>query len=449
MAPLLQRARYLAAYGGRGGTKSHFFASKLIIRAFQEPIRWACIREVQNSIRDSVRQLLIDKIQAFDLEDHFGVFEKEIRPRHGGLIVFKGMQSYNAENIKSLEDFDGAWVEEAQTLSNKSLRMLRPTIRKKGSELWFSWNPRYETDAVDHLFRGGQPPPNAVIAPVNWRDNPWFAGTEMEVERLHDQQAYPDLYDHVWEGGYEIITEAAYYARLIMDAEREGRVGAGEYKPHLPVMVSWDIGVDDYTSIWFWQDDGVTIDAIDYWEGSGYGAPEAVAEALPELLPDKKAIYEGLARLKRPKAFKYGKQFHPHDVRNREWGAGGRSRLEILNGLGIPLSDIVVGGHGGPEVRIPAVRALLPRVRFADNPRVKRGIAHLRRYSRKFNEQLQIYVGPLHDEHSHCADAFGEFAVNAAAELAPKPDAYMPKPPRGAVRIAPPKPRRKGSRVMC
>jgi phage terminase large subunit len=381
-----------------------------------------------------VRQLLIDKIVKLGLESHFDILENRIEPRNGGRIIFRGMQSYNAENIKSLEDFDGAWIEEAQTLGSKSLRLLRPTIRKPGSELWFSWNPRHETDPVDEFFRGGQPHPDAICVEVNWRDNPWFPGV-LDDERRHDERAYPDLYEHVWEGGYEIITEASYFARLVQKAEQEGRVGAGRYQPHLSVHTSWDIGVDDYTSIWFWQDDGVTIDAIDYWEGSGYGAEDAIAEAMPELLPDRAAMYEGLGRLHRAKAYRYGLHYFPHDVANREWGGGGRSRIEILNGLGIPMDSLRRGAQGGPEARIPATRALLPRVRFADNPRVKRGLAHLRRYSRKFNEQMQIYTGPLHDEHSHCADAFGEFAVNAMAAPGPQPPARLPKAPPGGVRV--------------
>ena len=153
-----------------------------------------------------MRQLLIDKIVKLGLESHFDILENRIEPRNGGRIIFRGMQSYNAENIKSLEDFDGAWIEEAQTLGSKSLRLLRPTIRKPGSELWFSWNPRHETDPVDEFFRGGQPHPDAICVEVNWRDNPWFPGV-LDDERRHDERAYPDLYEHVWEGGYEIITE--------------------------------------------------------------------------------------------------------------------------------------------------------------------------------------------------------------------------------------------------
>src|SRR5688572_14973231 len=119
LLPLLSPARYKGAYGGRGGAKSHFFAEQIIVRCYAKATRVACIREVQQTMKDSVRQLLINKIQKLGLGQAFDVLESEIRgvpgtPAEGSLIVFKGMQSYNAENIKSLEDFDIAWVEEAQ-----------------------------------------------------------------------------------------------------------------------------------------------------------------------------------------------------------------------------------------------------------------------------------------------------------------------------------------------
>lgn len=152
LAPLLQPKRYKGAYGGRGGAKSHFFAEQVLCQALAGK-RIVCLREVQNSIKESVKQLLTDKISAFGLDSQFEVLESEIRGPHDSQIIFKGLQSYNATNIKSLEGFDIAWVEEAQTVSHHSLDILRPTLRKIGSELWFSWNPRFKTDAVDKFFR--------------------------------------------------------------------------------------------------------------------------------------------------------------------------------------------------------------------------------------------------------------------------------------------------------
>lgn len=415
LAPLLQPARYKAAHGGRGGAKSHFFAEQLVLRCYARKTRAVCIREVQNSIRESVRQLLIDKIQKFNLGNFFQVLEGEIRGANGSLIIFKGMQSYNAENIKSLEDYDVAWVEEAQTLSDKSLRLLRPTIRNDGSEIWASWNPRYETDAIDAFFRGDKPPHNAIVVEINWPDNPWFPSV-LQDEKDMDFANDPEMAEHVWNGGYEKISEGAYFARLIAVAENEGRVGDFPYDPSLPVLTSWDLGVDDYTAIWFWQETNQVATVIDYFEFSGVGPETIVPQAFPELCPDQAEIAAGLQEIGRQPGYRYSRHYTPHDIEVREWGGGGRKRSAVLMGYGVkPLN---VGVATNPADRIAASRAILPVTRFNRTKRVMLGVSRLRRYSRRLNDQLGTYTTPLHDINSHGSDAFGEFAINC--RLRPK-----------------------------
>ena len=433
LLPLLEPKRYKAAYGGRGGAKSHFFAEQIILRCFSRKTRVACIREVQATIKDSVRQLLIDKIDKLGLGDHFDCLESEIRGKNGSLIVFKGMQSYNAHNIKSLEDFDIAWVEEAQTLSATSLRLLRPTIRKNGSELWFSWNPRYDSDAVDKFFRGGRKRDDAVVIPVNWYDNPWFPDI-LKTEMEQDYQDDPEMAEHVWGGGYEIITEAAYYAKQIAAAEKQGRVGFLPYIHGSPVFTSWDLGVDDYTAIWFYQirhiDGCPRVRVIDYYEASNMGADEILAEALPEYTIDLQDRVTAMLELGRENPFTYQRHFLPHDIGNREWGNGAKTRIQTLVSLGVPLAQINRGVADDPVERINASRRLLPMCEFHQSKRVMLGMSRLRRYSRKKNEALGTYLGPLHDENSHGADAFGEFAVNCGI--------YPPEPEVKKVDAPPP-----------
>jgi len=390
--PLLHPARYKAVYGGRGSGKSHFYAELLLERSLMRRCRAVCIREVQNTIRESVRQLLLDKIGALGLQDRFSWTDPEIRGPNDSLIVFRGMQSYNAENIKSLEDFDVAWVEEAQTLSQRSLDLLRPTIRSEGSELWFSWNPRHETDPVDKLFRGGEPPSNAVVVNANWRDNPWFPAV-LRREMLDDYANDPERAEHVWGGGYETVSEAAYYARWIKQAEDDGRIRPLERMWHRPLMTAWDLGWDDYTAIWFVQDDGVNAYVLDFYETQG--------ESIEELVRDQIA----------PRTCLAGPHFVPHDGWQRHLAAGGRSIVEQMQALG--MRGIRKGTAGGPQARIPAVRALLPHTVFNDTREVHVGLAHLRRYRRKLNERMGVWLGPEHDEHSHAADAWGEYAVNS------------------------------------
>lgn len=208
--PLLRPARYKGAKGGRGSAKSHFFAELLIERCVEQQTHWACLREVQKSLNQSVKRLLELKIEKLGVSHLFDIQESKIITPYGGLIIFQGMQNHTADSIKSLEGFDGAWFEEAQSCSQRSLDLLRPTIRKDGSELWFSWNPDQPTDPVDALLTGDDPPPDSVVVSVSYEDNPWFPEVlrdEMEYDRKRD----PDKYAHIWLGGYQKNSEARVF----------------------------------------------------------------------------------------------------------------------------------------------------------------------------------------------------------------------------------------------
>jgi phage terminase large subunit len=143
--------RYRAAYGGRGSAKSHSFAGALVIRARERPLRILCCREIQNSIKDSVKRLLDDKIAAYGFGDFFQSTETQIKGANGSLIVFGGLRS-NPDAIKSLEGIDIAWVEEASRVSQRSLDILTPTVRNPNSEIWFTWNPDNPKDPVDVML---------------------------------------------------------------------------------------------------------------------------------------------------------------------------------------------------------------------------------------------------------------------------------------------------------
>lgn len=215
--PLLEPARYKGAHGGRGSGKSHFKAEALVERALMQPgLRWACIREIQKSLEQSVKRLIEDKIQKLGVGRHFDVQRDKIVTPGDGVVIFQGMQNHTAESIKSLEGFDGAWVEEAQSLSSHSLKLLTPTIRKPNSELWFTWNPASADDPVDKLFRGDKKigAPHGIVVEANWRDNPWFPA-ELELDRQICLDRTPDDYGHIWEGEYVTISEAVIFRRRV------------------------------------------------------------------------------------------------------------------------------------------------------------------------------------------------------------------------------------------
>ena len=113
---------------------------------------------------------------------------------------------------------------QAQTATAHSLKLLRPTLRAAGSELWFGWNPRRKTDPVDVLFRSQELPTDSVVVKANWRDNPWFPAV-LEQERQDCMRMDPDQYDHIWEGGYVTVADGAYFAKQLTKARAEGRIG--------------------------------------------------------------------------------------------------------------------------------------------------------------------------------------------------------------------------------
>jgi len=172
-ALLLTPARYKVAYGGRGSGKSWSIARTLVARAYTEKLRILCTREQQNSLADSVHKLLSEQIETFELTPWFDIQKDRITSSKGSEFIFKGVRDQSIKNLKSLEGVDIAWVEEAETVSETSWRKLTPTIRKRGSEIWVSFNPDLETDPTYQRFVRHRPP-SARVVEVNWVDNPWF-----------------------------------------------------------------------------------------------------------------------------------------------------------------------------------------------------------------------------------------------------------------------------------
>ena len=188
--------RYKVAYGGRGGSKSWTIARILLLKAMERPIRVLCLREIQDSIKDSVHKLLKDQIDLLELQG-FTVQNDSIKHDNGSEFLFKGLYS-NLSKIKSFEGVDIAWIEEGESISALSWQILDPTIRKPNSEIWISFNPRYENDVIYSNFVVNCPD-NAIVIKVNWNDNKYFP---KELEKQKDTMAIndPDLYLHIWEG---------------------------------------------------------------------------------------------------------------------------------------------------------------------------------------------------------------------------------------------------------
>jgi len=322
------------------------------------------------------------------------VLNDRIETPGGGVIIFVGMADHNAESIKSLEGFGRAWIEEAQTLSQRSMQLLRPTIRAKGSELWFSWNPSRKSDAVDQLLRL-TPPKNSIVVHANHNNNPWLP-MELEEERLDDEEARPDSYDHVWEGGYITAQDGAYFAKVINKAKADGRIGFVPRDPLMSVYCFWDIGGTgakaDACSIWPVQFIGKEIRVLNYYEAQGQELSDHV-------------------HWLRDQGYESAGQYLPHDGVKHDFVF--RVTYEsALKQAGFKVTIMPNAGTGAANQRIEAVRRVFPRI-WMDKKNCEGGIEALGWYHEKKDEHRGIGLGPEHDWSSHGADSFGAMCLES------------------------------------
>lgn len=384
--PFQAPSRYKGSYGGRGSGKSHFFAEAAVMRCLtHKGCRVLCGREIQKSLKESAMQLVKDKIEQLHAPG-FEVLNDRIKTPGDGLIVFQGLQEHTADTIKSYEGFDLFWIEEAHRLKQRSLDILRPTLRKPGSELWFSWNPFRKSDPVDQLLRG----PNAkelgaIVVEANWRDNPWFPDV-LEQERRFDEAHSPETYQHVWEGAYATVVKGAYYAESLAQAVREDRIGHVPVDPLMQIRTFWDLGVADSTAIWVAQFVGKTINVIDYIEGEGQPLAYYVAELR------RKGYDSALCVL-------------PHDGAHRDAVQAVKFE-DHLRGAGFKVKTISNQGSGAARLRIECARRIFPRIWF-NRATTEAGREALGAYHEKRSDERDIGLGPEHDWSSHGADSFG------------------------------------------
>ena len=399
--PLLAPSRYKGAWGGRGSGKSHFFAEHGIEEALAFPgdygtgLRMACIREVQKSLKESAKRLIEDKLQTFGLgeKDGFKVFREVIETPGDGLIIFTGMQDHTADSVKSLEGYHRAWAEEAQGLSDRSLTLLRPTIRAEGSELWFSWNPTRPTDPVDMMLRGAKTPSDAKVVMANWRDNPWFPAA-LDQERRDCLANQPERYAHIWEGEYATVLDGAYFAEHMNRAQLEGRIGFVPRDDLLKVYAFWDIGSTgrsaDAVAIWVVQFVGPEVRVLNYYEVVGQP-------------------FDAHVNWLRDNGYEKAVCILPHDGSKADTVFAVTPR-GFLSEAGFMVEVVPNQGAGAAMRRIDAVRRVLPGVRFNEDT-TKAGRDALGWYHEKRDDKRGVGLGPEHDWASHGADAFGLMAI--------------------------------------
>lgn len=397
---LFDPSRYKVLYGGRGGAKSWGVARALLILGASRPLRILCGREIQQSIKDSSHALLKAQIEALNLDHFYTVLATEIRGKNGTEFIFAGLK-HNINSIKSKEGVDICWVEEAQAVSKTSWATLIPTIRKDGSEIWVTFNPELEDDDTYQRFVV-RPPTGAVIAKLNYTDNPFFPSV-LEQERLDLLARDPVAYQNIWEGHCRRAVEGAIYAAELAKAQDEGRITKVPYDPSKAVMTFWDLGWADTTSIWMAQPVGQGFHIIDYLEGTQKSASEFV-------------------KLLSARPYIWGDDFLPHDAENELQAAEGRSISGQLRSLGRKVRIVEkVSIQDG----INAGRSIMGQCWF-DAEKCADGLHALRHYRYEVDEDGRLERRPLHNWASHPADAFRYMAVSIQAQRPKK------KVPQGA-----------------
>lgn len=351
-----------------------------------------CLREVQKDLRHSSKALVEAKIIKLGVGNRFNVYHDRIITPGGGTMLFQGMSDHTAESVKSLEGFRIAWWDEAQVASDRSLTLLRPTIRLPGSQIWASWNPRRRTDPIDHFLRTLKPA-DSIVVEANWRDNPWFTEA-LEAERKLDFELYPERYGHIWEGEYATAFEGAYFAKALNAAQLSGRIGFVPEDPLMRKMAFWDIGgagkKADAMAVWIAQFVGLEIRVLHYLETQG----QTLSYMVEEL---RRA---GFARI------------HcvlPHDGVNTNNVTGKRFE-EHLRDAEFTTEIVPNQGPGAAMMRVEAARRVFPMVRFNEATTLAGRLA-LGYYHEKRHPERLVGLGPEHDWSSNAADAFGLMAI--------------------------------------
>lgn len=394
-AGLFQPKRYKVFYGGRGSSKSHSVARALLIRGMERPTRILCLREIQNSIEDSVHKLLSDIISTHKLEYFYDITKTSIRGKNGTEFIFKGVK-HNLQSIKSTEGVDIAWVEEAQTVSNASWEIIIPTVRDEGSEIWVTFNPKNPTDPT-YTRMVKRADADYLVKKVSWRDNPFWTDV-LEKERIKLQAEDDKAYLHVYEGEFDERNSGCIYANILAKSTVDGRICPVPYKPGVPVITAWDLGKRHATSIWFAQVVGLEPRIFDYHEAYG-----------------DETDLDVLAGVIRDKGYEYKMHWLPHDARHDRMGMKS-SISKQLEGMGIKNKIV-------PSVSVEAgigkAKALLKEA-WIDEKRCADGLHALMNYHYEYDDNRERFKDNPHDDWSADASDALRYLAIAMDDIQPR-----------------------------
>ena len=389
--------RHYCYYGGRSSGKSTQVAQAVLLSGMRQRERGLCTREVQNSIAESVHQLLSDLINKNGYTSWEVQRELIRNKKTGSEIYFKGLHN-NSQSIKSFEGVDWCWVEEAQSVSSESINTLIPTIRKPNSRFYWTFNPLTDHDPVWELV-AGKPDERTFVKKVNSDAIEELLSPEIIAEREKMRVDNPDLFGHVWLGNPLTSQTGSVFGNQLARAEQDGRIGSVPYDASAGVYAVFDLGIGDSTAVWWFQCIGREIHMIDYYENSGEELGHYIA-------------------MLRNKGYNYTTIYLPHDAKQRELQTG-KTRVEFFEQNGFHNIEVLRPTNfnlGDDDINLIA-RPTFSRV-WIDRNKCERGLECLRAYHYEYDSKNKLLKNrPEHDWSSHASSAF-IYACMAATESA-------------------------------
>jgi phage terminase large subunit len=386
LSPPLGSVRYRAMHGGRGGAKSFSVSLMAAVWGYQESLRILCVREFQNSIKESLHAEIKNAIESYPwLQNHYDVGVDYLRGRNGTEFIFKGIRN-NSQAIKSLSQIDLTIVEEAENVPEQGWLDLEATIfRKEKSELIALWNPNKENSPVDNRFIKN-PPSNALITDVQWYDNPWFPPALNELRLREQQRLDPNTYAHIWEGAYLKHSKSQVFYNKFEIKEFDEPKGVPFY-----CGVDYGFSQDPAAAIKaFIQDDCLYIS----YEAYGVGIEtDDLANFINAKIPDF-SKYSSYGDSSRPETTSYLKRH------------------------GLPLIENVKKWKGSVEDGISFMKSFK---KIYIHPRCTNTIQEFKLYSYKVDRLTGDILPEIVDAHNHGIDsiryAIGKLILNTHAGI--------------------------------
>lgn len=396
MLPFWGKRRFKVARGGRGGGKSWGAIDYVICVSRRRRRRVVNAREVQKSIRDSVYALYVDRIRYFGIEHEYHITDTRITHlRTGSEFIFVGMRDHTVDTIKSLEGADILLIEEGQNISQRSLDVAIPTIRKPGSEIIVLYNPYLDSDPI-HVWTNNllaRRPDRIVCVDINVEDNPW-APQELLDERDLAYETDPIKASNIWGGKTKQIVEGAVYAKQLGDMVLRNQIHNGVvYRAEARQVIAFDLGRNDFMHVIFGQ-----------LLGHGHSMERQIWHAYQNYNEHFSHYIDYIKK----GGHRVDHIILPHDSKAKT-SAALNSPYEMCK-IAWPDAEIQVLAPESIELGIANAQHLMPTISM-HTENAKPLIDCLQRYHRKptgmvTSDNQVIYGDPVHDEASHGADAF-------------------------------------------